>query len=232
MAFIYVQNPTGGVFAGDRLELRVVAEERARVHVTTTSATKLYRMEGGEAAQRVSLLLGAGAYLEYVPEPIIPQAGSRFEQELTAELAEGATLVAVETIAPGRLARGEAFEYERLLLRTSVRDARGELCADTLLLAPGRWPPSRRGVLGPFAYLGTLLAIAPHQDVATLAERLDERVRELPGALAGAGLLPAQAGVLVRVLAHSSGAVADALHGAWRVARESLLGSPPPRRRK
>ncbi len=55
MAFVYVQNPTGGVFAGDRLLTSVTADPGARVHLTTQSATKLYRMEGGEARQELTL---------------------------------------------------------------------------------------------------------------------------------------------------------------------------------
>ncbi|MGH2870596.1 MAG: urease accessory protein UreD, partial [Solirubrobacteraceae bacterium] len=43
MAFCYVQNPTGGVFAGDLLVERLVVEPGARLHVTSQSATKLYR---------------------------------------------------------------------------------------------------------------------------------------------------------------------------------------------
>ena len=41
MAFVYVQNPTGAVFAGDRLTTRVAAGADARVHVTTQSAIRL-----------------------------------------------------------------------------------------------------------------------------------------------------------------------------------------------
>jgi len=35
MAFVYVQNPTGGIFAGDHLIASVIAEADARVHLTT-----------------------------------------------------------------------------------------------------------------------------------------------------------------------------------------------------
>ena len=233
MAFVYVQNPTGGVFAGDRLALRVCAGAGARVHVTTTAAAKVHRMEEGAAVQSLDVRLGDAAYVEYAPEPLIPQAGSRLEQEIAVEVGEGAAFLAAETVAPGRFARGELFQYDRLLLRTTVRDAGGrELLADTLLLEPSRRSPHRRGLLGAHAFLGTVLAVAPRGDAGALAERLHGAVRNLPGSLAAAGTLPSEAGVLVRVLAGTSTAAGRAIEAAWRVARETLIGLPPPRRRK
>ena len=46
MAFLYVQNPTGAVFAHDRLNTSVAAGDGTRVHVTTQSATKRILAEG------------------------------------------------------------------------------------------------------------------------------------------------------------------------------------------
>ena len=232
MAFVYVQNPTGGLFAGDRLVTRIVAEAGARVHLTTPAATKVYRMEQGEARQRMEIHLGNDAYLEYVPEPLIPQAGSRLEQALHVELGEGAAFFGAEAIAPGRFARGEAFAYDRLLLRTSVSAGAEELCADTLLLEPAKRSPARRGLLGVYPYLGTAFAAAPRVDCEELADRLDESVRDAPGCLAGAGALPSAAGAFARVLASTSSAARSALERAWGAAREALIGSVPPARRK
>src|SRR4051812_46696096 len=121
MAFVYVQNPTGGVFAGDRLRLSVAAEPGARVHLTTQSATKLYRMEAGDARQEVWLDVAAGAYVENVPDALIPQAGTRYRQRTVIELAEGAACVTAETLAPGRRAHGERFAYDEVQLTTDVR---------------------------------------------------------------------------------------------------------------
>ena len=100
MAFVYVQNPTGGVFAGDELALEVVAGAGVNLHVTTQSATKLYRMEAGEAHQELSFALAEQAYVEHVPDALIPQAGTRYRQDTRVELAAGAMFVGLETIAP------------------------------------------------------------------------------------------------------------------------------------
>jgi urease accessory protein len=225
LPFLYVQNPSGGVFAGDRFRIRLEVGPRARVHVTTPSATQLMRTGSDGGRQDIELVLDDGAYIELLPEPVIPHAGSRFEQRLEAELAPRAALVAGEILAPGRLARGELFAYERLLLSTRVTQGGRELCVDTLLLEPRLRSPAARGLLGGSRYLATLLVVAPERP--GLAEQV------AAGVLEGAsGELPNDAGVVVRILADAPAVAARALARAWSVAREALLGHPAPRLRK
>ncbi len=232
MAFAYVQNPTGGVFAGDRLAMTILADVGASVHVTTTAANKIYRMEEGEARQRIEFDVRSGAYLEYMPEPLIPHAGSRYDQETVVTLAEDAALIAAETIAPGRLARGEQFGYDRLLLHTQVRVDGVDAFAETMLLEPGRRALNRRGLFGAYAYLGTLFAVAPACDAHELARVLDDRLRKVARVLGGSGVLPGEVGAFARILADSAPAAAAGVAEAWRAARQLLVGHPPPRRRK
>ena len=69
LAHVFLSNPTGGLFAGDRQDVMVEVGRGARAHVTTQSATKVYTMEHGKAEQRVALSVAAGGYLEYLPDP-------------------------------------------------------------------------------------------------------------------------------------------------------------------
>ena len=233
MAFLYVQNPTGGVFAEDRLDMSVEVGPGARAHLTTTSATKVYRMEQGRAESCLDLTLAEGSYLEVVPEPLIPQAGSRLSQEVKATLAAGAGLVATEIVSPGRVARGELFAYDGLTLRTTLADPDGrELCTDLVLLEPDERSPARRGLLGRRPYLASVLVAAPGRDADELAAALDAAVRDIPGTLAGAGALPNGAGALARILAATGGAARAGLDAAWGAARGALLGRALPPRRK
>jgi urease accessory protein len=229
MAFVYVQNPTGGVFAGDQLALEVVADAEVDVHVTTQSATKLYRMEGGEARQELSFAVGERAYLEHVPDALIPQAGTRYRQETRVELAAGARFVGLETVAPGRRAHGEEFAYERLELATEVRRDGRELCAERLLLEPARAGPDRAGVLGGASYLVSLFALAPGSDVDALVATVDRALAEFGGA---AGALPNGAGVIGRVLSPDPRLAEHARLRAWSAGRQALLGVPAPAVRK
>lgn len=230
MAFVYVQNPTGAVFAGDRLELVVRAGAGTRVHLTTQAATKVARMDDGDAWQRTLVEAGEDAYVESIPDALIPQQGARYAQDAVVRLAPGATFVGAELVAPGRVARGEAHAYERLLLRTAVHGPDGaELAVDALELEPGRRPPGARGVLAGPRYLGTMLACGP--GTGALGPALDEALATSPGRGA-ASSLPHGRGAVVRVLADTAPEARAALDAAWAVARRQLRGLDLPPRRK
>src|SRR2546425_779038 len=81
----------------------------ARACLTTPSATKLYATSGAPAQQRLDITLHADAVLEYLPEQMIPFAQAVFHQQITVRLGAGACVLLMEIVAPGRVARGEAF---------------------------------------------------------------------------------------------------------------------------
>ena len=233
MAFVYAQNPTGGVFAGDRLRTRVALEADARVHVTTQSATKVYRMDAGRATAATEITLASGTYLELMPDVLIPQAGSRYFQTTDIEIASGAACLVTELIAPGRLARGERFAYSMLDLRTNVVHDGRCVVAEALMVEPQLRPPGRRGLMGKHLFAGTALALAPLGDTVGLLGAVNAAcARSSTIAAIGGCALPGNVGVGVRVLAHSHRALRDAIDAVWQAAREHLLGAPPPRRRK
>lgn len=232
MAYVYVQNPTGGMFAGDRLRMSVCADAGARVHITTQSATKLYRTDGDEARQELRFQIACGAYLEHIPDRLIPHAGARFRQRTVAELVGGAAFVASESVGPGRRAFGERFEYGILELATEIRHNGREICADRVELEPHRADPSRAGALGGEDYLVSLLAIAPATDAEALAAAIDRELAAARGFRGAAGTLPNGAGALARMVAPSATAADRALRAAWSAARHALLGLPIPERRK
>ena len=232
MAFVYAQNPTGGVFQGDRLLTSVTAADSARVHVTTQSATKLYRCDGGRAIQTLEFRVGPGAYVEHVPDPLIPHAGARFTQRLVADVAPGGAFLAVETVTPGRRAHGESLAYAELTLHTEARRGERELCVDRLVLEPARRDPRAPGVLGAGDFLLSLLAVAPEDDAAGLARALDAALAAEGRVTGAAAELPNGAGALARVIAPDALAARRALQTMWRTAREALVGLPLPPVRK
>lgn len=232
LAYVYVQNPTGGVFAGDRLVTRVTAEPGTRVHVTTQSATKVYRMEGGEARQDLTVRAGDGAYVEYLPDQLIPQAGSVLHQRTHVDVAHGARYLAGEVLAPGRVARGERFAYDRLTTRIEVTRGAATLCVDTVDLAPRRRSPRTAGALGDGDYLATLVVVAPEDDADALTERLDTMLARDTSVAAAAGTLPNGAGTYARIVATTATAARTALARVVSAARVATLGHPLPTVRK
>ncbi len=230
MAFLIIQNPAGAIFAGDRLELRLALGRASRVHLRTQSATRICQMDGGAATQEIAFALEPGAYLEYLPEQTIPQAGSRFAQRLTADVARGAAMVSAELVAPGRRAHGERFAYDQLRLETALRVDGRELAVDVLDLGPARRSPEAAGLLGASDYVASVIAACPGADVERLAADLDARLARVPGATGGASVLPAETGVVARVLAPTASGARAAVRTVWEGARLALTGLPLPSR--
>jgi len=234
---VFVQSPTGGVAQGDRHDVTVEVGADAVAHVSTQSSTKVQEMERNYAGAEYALTVGSGGHLDYVPEPTILHADSRFAQSLTLDLAAGATAVLGDVVVPGRLARGERFAFERYLSRVRAEGPDGLLFEDATALAPAESDPRAPGVLGEFAVYGTLFVVAPDRDAAALSDDLhaaatSTEVVAAGEARAGATELPNGAGAAVRALGHRAETVGVALHEGWDRARRELLDAPAPAGRK
>src|SRR5277367_3615038 len=78
-ALAHLHNVSGGLLGGDQLALKVNVGAGARVQLTTTGATRIYRPrhEAPPTTQSNEFTLNEDALLEYVPDAIIPYAGAR-----------------------------------------------------------------------------------------------------------------------------------------------------------
>jgi urease accessory protein len=112
---VNIVNPTAGIFDGDVIELSTEAEAGSSLVLTTPSASRIYRSRcGGPARVQQSFSAHAGAFLEYYPEPFIPQAGARIQQKTELHASAGGSLLFFDWLTPGRVASGEIFQYADL----------------------------------------------------------------------------------------------------------------------
>jgi len=124
---VNIVNPTAGLFDGDEVEMHARVEPGARLVLTSPSASRVYRARSDKAARVCQEIeVAAGGCAEFIPELFIPQAGARYHQQTALRVAPGGQLLYCEWLAPGRVARGETFQYEELLWDTDV------WCGDTL----------------------------------------------------------------------------------------------------
>lgn len=228
---VFVQSPTGGVAQGDRHDVRVDVGPDAVASVSTGAATKVQSMEHNYAAADVTLSVGSGGHLDYVPEPTILHADARYCQDVALAVDPDATAVVRDVVVPGRLARGERFDFERYRSRVRCEGPDGLLFEDATHLAPGERDPSAPGALGEFAVCGTTFVVAPDRDAAALSDDVHDAVADGP-ARAGATALPNGAGVAVRALADGAESVAATLDAARDRARRALIDAPAPDGRK
>ena len=148
LAHVFLSNPTGGLFSGDRQEVRIEVGRGARAHVTTQSATKIYTMERGKAEQRVVLNVAAGGYLEYLPDPLIPFSNSSLEQDFCITVDSEGTSLWWDIITPGRVAMRESFQYRSVRNRLAVyRDNQRAVFREAFDLSPQESTPNGIGLV-------------------------------------------------------------------------------------
>ncbi|GAA0907250.1 urease accessory protein UreD [Pseudonocardia zijingensis] len=234
MAFVFLQQQGDGIVQGDRHRVDVDCAPGSAVHVTTQASTKVFAARDDFATQLVNLRVGAGAVLEYLPDPVVPFRGSRLFQRTSLSAAEDATVILGEVLLPGRIAHDEVHAYDLYWAETEAHDLDGTLLfTDSVRLRPGHvGDPRSAGVLGGYDVLATLYVVCSRMSPPDLVALLREALAEAPDVLAGATELPAGCGAAVRMLGHTSAAVHAAMHTAWNRARIALLGAPAPDLRK
>jgi len=237
-AMVHLHNVSGGLLGGDRLSLSVEAGPKASVQITTTGATRIYRArEDAVAVQSNDIEVGEGALLEYVPDPLIPFAGARFSQRTGIRLGQGAGLFWWETLAPGRDARGEVFEYDSLEMRTDITVANRLVAAERISLEPKNRSVSSLSRLGAYRTWATCYICREGLEAAFWLD-LEQHLREIasglesktptrpPRALWGISTLPAH-GLVVRCVALQGRDVSCGFHALWLAAKLRLYGRAP-----
>src|SRR5262249_53925683 len=149
------------------------------VHLTTQAATKVLGARTDYASQLVNLDVGAGAILEYLPDPVIPYGRSRLFQRTTVTIGPGSTVVLAETVLPGRVAHGESHDYDIYWSETQVVGEDGELLlSDVLRLIPGQHDVHSLAMLGSFDVVATVYFItdlvSPERLITILRTALSE----------------------------------------------------------
>jgi urease accessory protein len=113
---VYVVGGAAGPIGGDVLDLRISVLAGAFLRVRTAAASiALPGPDGLESVLTVTVVVGAGACLEYLPEPVVVSAGARHATIIRATLADGASLLLRDELLLGR--HGEPGGTARSVLR-------------------------------------------------------------------------------------------------------------------
>jgi urease accessory protein len=227
LAAVTICSPAGGVLQGDRLRMEITIEAGARLRLETQSATRIYATPDVGATAEIVLRVESDAFLEYVPDPLIPYAAASYRQESRWEVAESASLVVGEVVAAGREARGERTAYRRIETEVDAHRPDGRLLfRDACHLVPD----VGLRFLGDATALGSLFVVSSRFRASAF-----DALAEHPAICrcqAGWSDLPSGAGAWFKVLAPDSASAAAASRAAWESARRALLGHglPPTRR--
>jgi urease accessory protein len=224
---LYLQSASGGLYAGDRINLDVAVGANAAFHLTTQAATVVHDGRGVGALQRQRVTVGEGAFCAVSSDPYVLFPGADLALENHAVVADDAVLLLADGFAVhDPKASGRMFAQFASRLKVSRPDGR------LLLKDTGRIAGEELGggALGPWAAAANLLVVAPPDRLPDLQDM--QQAADGCGALAGCSAAPNGAGLVLRMLAPDGGTLARAMDAAFHVAARAALGVPLARRRK
>jgi urease accessory protein len=111
-------NTSGGLTGGDRLAYRSELAEAVRAVATTQTAERAYLASAGVAEVTVAHRVGAGGWLDWLPQETILFDGCALRRQTRVELGPGAGCILLEAVVLGRAAMGET------VARANFRDRR------------------------------------------------------------------------------------------------------------
>ena len=225
--YLMLLNPTGGLVGGDRLLTQIVQGCGTGVCITTPSATRVYRTASNPAFHETFIQVEEGASLEYLPDHVIPHAGSELRQSLRVEMARQSRAIIWDAIAAGRLARGERWHFRALESRTEILLCGRPLFINRTRINPMVQHPDPLGLMEGFSYVASLVVLADgFKAWDALVASFEAQLNRLPQVFGGVSLLAAS-GCLVRLFAHSAVDLTLAQAKLWAQARELVLGLAP-----
>jgi len=219
---VIVIHPPGGLADRDDLSIALTLEPGAHSVITTPGATKWYKAKQGSTL-RITIVLLAGAILEWLPNENIYFANASARTTLHIELAEGAIAYGWDINMLGRIASGES--WERGMLRAStefVRDDGSLIWSERTLLQAGSDLVHARQGLGDYPIFGTLWCVGaksqPH-----IIETLAAELPFTPELRAGISLLP-ESVLLIRAVGRQIEPVRSLMIDCWSRIRPMVVG--------
>lgn len=228
MAYMYIISPSGGILQGDRYRMDITLRNNALAHITTQGATRVYRMEKNFATQIVNIDVGEDCYFEYIPDQIIPYVDSRFYQIANIKVHDNATMLYSEIMTPGRVARGELFNYDICYMKAIGRNQKDDLrFVDVAILEPKKRSMRAFGVMENYDTVGSMYVLTPRKYVQELNAEINSALSGFSANLyAGATILPNDSGVIVRMLGDTFSTLRNAVFEVVRTTRKKILNAP------
>lgn len=197
-------NTAGGITGGDRFAVTAHAGG-GHLTLTTQSAERIYRAATGRGQVSTELSIADGAALSWLPQEVILFDGGALKRRLRVEMAEGAHLLAVESVILGRAAMGERVCQGQLHDEIIINRAGRALFRDALRLEGDMHAHfARRAVGQGAAGFATVICAAPQVE-----GKLDAIRAILPKTAAASS--PQKDLLLIRMLAADGFALRRAL---------------------
>jgi urease accessory protein len=117
---VCIMDCSPGMMAGDKYHLEWWLLPESNVHITNQSYTKVHPCAERPAYQLQSFHIAKGARLEYKPEPIMLYKEASYRSDTEISLESGTIVFWMDIVCPGRVLRGEVFQYDKYDSRLKV----------------------------------------------------------------------------------------------------------------
>ena len=229
-AWVVTSTLGGGLVGGDDIRLSLDVEAGASVLLTTQASTKAYRSTRPTRQCLATRVADAGL-LVVLPDPIVGFAGSTFEQQQVYELADRASLLALDWMVSGRRASGERWAFDGYVSRFQIAREGRPVFYDHLRLSQTDGPVIERMR----AFHSYAVAVVTGPVLAPLADRIlttvsSAAVERDSDVLMSAAPLSGGDGVVVRMASVSGERLSATLRESFRPI-VPILGEDPWARR-
>lgn len=159
---VVFMNTSGGLTGGDSLRLALTLGAGCRAVATTQTAERAYQADQGQAQVEVAHSVGAGGWLDWLPQETILYQGAALERRTVIDLAPGAGCLLLESVVLGRAAMGETvtaldFRDTRMVRRDGRLTLLDPLAFGNSALAAGHGG----AILGGARAFATLAMVGP-----------------------------------------------------------------------
>ena len=195
---VIVQTGSGAVHGEDSLVQRLTLGPGTAVCLTGQGATSVHRADpDARAREVVSLHVGSGASLEYLPEPRILFPDAALDQSVEIDCATNASALIVDAFTMHDPA-GEDRCFRELQSTFGLRRSSPE---PVLIDRTRLCRPDRAVFRGHRAFGAAFIMLPRSHDLADLQRVLAHALAPVSGLYAAASLLPGAAGIGVRLAA-------------------------------
>ncbi len=131
-----ILNVSAGILEGDQYEIEINVAKASNVYIYSQSYTKIFKMRGGNASQKLRVNMEEGSHFSYMPMPTIPFVDSNFIGTIDIKLKKHCSLILREIISCGRYKNDEIFEFLSFSSKTKVYLEDKLIFMDNTLLRP------------------------------------------------------------------------------------------------
>lgn len=232
---VYILSSGGPNVDGDRYQQEFTLKKDSMAWISTGAATKLAEMRWNYSGMIQKITLEENAYLEYMPEPIIPCRHTRFISDTSIRIDETATLLYSEIYMAGRKyytkndPNGEMYHYDILSVCCHAERPDGRrLMREKFIIDPKVHDPRTLGIMGKYDVFANVVVLTPKDKADEIYAQTEPFINRKDNTAAGITRLPNDAGLLFKVLGMEPGPVKKIVRDFASKVRMAVKGHPVP----